>query len=87
VICAKETLDAATHCAAGPNYIRPVHGLETFTCFHFDTALGFRRHSISRREQQHHRALILHAPRPHMRTKTLVVFRSKSIGFEEEKMS
>jgi hypothetical protein len=31
----------------GPDCIRPVHGLRTSTCFHFNTALGFRRHSIA----------------------------------------
>jgi hypothetical protein len=62
VICAKETLGAATHCATRPNYIRSVHGLETFTSFHFHTALGLRHHSIAWKEQQHLHAQVRRAP-------------------------
>jgi hypothetical protein len=40
----------------GPGYIRLVHGLRTSTCFHFHTAIGFRRHSIAYSEQQRRRA-------------------------------
>jgi hypothetical protein len=64
----------------GPNYIRLSCELGTSTSSHWC------RRSIARVEHQRHRAQVRLAPRPHMRTKTLVVFRSRSIGVEEEKM-
>jgi hypothetical protein len=70
----------------GPDYIRSIRGPRASTCFHFHSELGFRRRAVSRESSSAAELRSRRLPRPRMRTKSLVLYRSKCTGFEEGKM-